>query len=67
MFSKSRINEPGPKAATNPGPGGPRNPQTGPGQEPAPGSFLRPVEPWDSAPAQVHQGEKKPAASLLGR
>lgn len=58
MFSKSRINEPGPKAATTPAPAAPA---TQAAQEPAP-SFLR-QSSMDSAPAQSTKG--KSAASLL--
>jgi cytoskeletal protein CcmA (bactofilin family) len=52
MFSKSRINEPGPKAAPAPAPAA---------QEPTP-SFLR-QSSAESAPAQSTKG--KPAASVL--
>ena len=55
MFSKSRINEPGPKAATTPAPAAPSAPESTP-------SFLR-QSSADSAPAQSTKA--KPAASVL--
>lgn len=55
MFSKSRINEPGPKAATSPAPAAPPAPESTP-------SFLRQTSA-DSAPAQSTKA--KPAASVL--